>query len=155
MKLVTRKEAAKRIYMSEGILSYWARDGRLTKHRLPGKTRQYLVDLDEVKELASKNKRHLLMKNIPDNLITTLEAGKLLFVTDRQICYYANKGYIKKHYVLGNDRHYLVDKDEVLAQANLIDDRLRHVGRIDELREQATKMKRDSRGWWTKGESNE
>jgi len=155
MKLVTRKEAAKTIYMSVGILSYWLRDGRLTKHPIPGRTREYLVDLDEVKELASKNKRDLLMKNIPANLITTLEAGKLLSVTDRQICYYANRGYIAKHYVLGNDRHYLVDREEVLAQVDLIEDRLRHADRIDELREIATKIKRDSRGWWMKDESNE
>lgn len=154
MNLVTRKEAAKAIYMSEGILSYWARDGRLTKHRIPGKTRQYLVNLDEVKELATKSKRELLMKNIPDNLITTLQASKLLYVTDRQICYYAKQGYIKRHYVLGNDVHYLVDREEVLAQESLIEDRLRHADRIDELREQATKMKRDSRGWWIKEDSN-
>lgn len=155
MKLVTRKEAAKTIYMSEGILSYWVREGRLTKHPIPGRNRTYLVNLDEVKELASRNKRDLLMKSIPDNLITTREAGRLLSVTDRQICYYASRGYIAKHYVLGNDRHYLVDRDEVLAQIDLIDDRLRHTHRIDELREQATKMKRGTNGWWVKGDSNE
>ena len=136
--------------MSVGTLSYWVRDGRLTKYPIEGVKREYLVNLDEVKQLATKSKRGLLMENLPENLITTQLAGELLSVTDRQICYYANRGYITKHYVLGNDRHYLVDKDEVLAQMDLVEDRLRHVGRIDELREQATKMKRSTNGWWVK-----
>ena len=154
MELVTRKEAAKTIYMSEGILAYWIRLGRLKTYPVAGSSRKHLVDLAQVQELARRNKRDILMKDTPNNLISTKEAGRLLYVTDRQICYYAGRGYIKKHYVLGNDRHYLVDKDEVLAQIDLIPDRLRHRDNIEVLREKASMMKRDARGWWTKDESN-
>lgn len=154
MNLVTRKEAAKAIYMSEGILTYWIRLGRLDTHPVAGSSRKHLVDLDQAIELSQKTKRAILRKDISNNLISTQEAGRLIYVTDRQICYYANRGYINKHYVLGNDRHYLVDRDEVLAQVDLIPDRLRHRNNIDALRERATKMKRDSRGWWIKEDSN-
>ena len=155
MNLVTRKEAAKAIYMSEGIIAYWIKRDRLKKHPLPNNKRNYLVDLDVAKELAQLSKRQLLMRDTDSNLITTKQAAKLIYVTDRQICYYAGMGYIKKHYVLGNDRHYLVDRDEVLAQVDLIPERLRHRDNIDALREKASKMKRDSRGWWIKENSNE
>lgn len=154
MNLVTRKEAAKAIYMSEGIIAYWVRLGRLKTYPIASSSRKHLVNLDEAKELSRKTKRAILRSDIPSNLISTQEAGALIYVTDRQICYYASKGYIKKHYVLGNDRHYLVDKNEVLAQVDLIPDRLRHRGNIEDLRKRATKMKRDSRGWWMKDESN-
>lgn len=148
MNLVTRKEAAKAIYMSEGILSYWVRKGRLDKHEVSKSGRFYLVDLDQAKKLSKMTKRELLRESIPDNLISTKEAASLLHVTDKQITYYAKKGYIKKHYVLGNDKHYLVDRDEVLAQPELSEERIRHSWRLAELRIQAGTMKRDSRGWW-------
>lgn len=154
MNLVTRKEAAKAIYMSEGIIAYWIRLGRLKTYPVPGSSRKHLIDLDQTKELAQRNKRDILMKDVPSNLISTKEAGRLIYVTDRQICYYAGRGYIKKHYVLGNDRHYLVERDEVLAQIDLIPVRLRHRDNIEVLREKATKMKRDARGWWMKEDSN-
>jgi hypothetical protein len=150
MKLVTRKEAAKTIYMSEGILSYWIKQGRLTKHPIPGKSRQYLIDLHEVKSLVGRSKRELLMKETSPDLITTNEAAKLIHVTARQISYYIRMGYIKQHFVLGNKRNYLVNREEVLAQPALVRERLVHSWRLAELRLQAGTMKRDHRGWWTK-----
>jgi len=150
MKLVTRKEAAKTIYMSEGVLSYWMRNGRLTKHPIPGKSRQYLVDLDEVKSLVGRSKRELLMKDISPDLITVNQAADLIYVTTRQISYYISMGYIKQHYVLGNKRNYLVSREEVLAQPALVKERLTNSWRLAELRLQAGTMKRDHRGWWTK-----
>lgn len=40
-------------------------------------------------------------------------------VTTSMLTYWAQKGYIKKHYVLGNQYNYLVDLNEVLAQNRL------------------------------------
>ena len=149
MKLVTRKEAAKAIFMSEGILTYWARDGRLTKYPVAGKSRQYLVDLYQVKSLAGKSKRELLMKDTSANLITTNEAAKLIHVTPRQISYYIKMGYIKQHFVLGNKRNYLVDREEILAQPALVKERLTHSWELTKTRLQAGTIKRNHRGWWT------
>ena len=47
--------------------------------------------------------------------VAAREAG----VTTGMITYWARKGYIKKHYVFGNQYNYLVDLHEVLAQYEL------------------------------------
>jgi hypothetical protein len=62
--------------------------------------------------------------NAPDNLITREEAARLLWTSKESIGYYVRMGYIKRHYVLGNNYHYLVDRDEVLAQLDSIQERL-------------------------------
>jgi hypothetical protein len=47
--------------------------------------------------------------------VAAREAG----VTTGMITYWAQRGYIKKHYIFGNQYNYLVDLYEVLAQYEL------------------------------------
>jgi hypothetical protein len=65
-----------------------------------------------------------IKNSMPDNLITREEAAELLWTSKESIAYYVQKGYIKRHYVFGNNYHYLVDREEVLAQQYLIQERL-------------------------------
>jgi hypothetical protein len=122
MNLVTAKEAAKTFYVTHSMVAYWIKKGKVKKHYVLGSTWQYLIDLDEV-EIASKGMDGI-KANAPDNLITREEAARLLWTSKESIGYYVRMGYIKRHYVLGNNYHYLVDRDEVLAQLDSIQERL-------------------------------
>jgi DNA-binding transcriptional MerR regulator len=144
MNLVTPNEAARSVFVTRGMIAYWVRRGSVKKHYSFTNQYNYLVDLDEV-VLASKGRSGVINMQ-PDNLITRQEAADLLWVTAQEITYYVSKGYIKKHYVLGNDYNYLIDKDEVLAQPRLIGERLE--GRKPRLREIALTRKKDRRGWF-------
>ena len=137
--LVTPREAAKELYVSIGMIAYWIRKGRLEKHPIGG--RNYLVDLDEARRASRWNR----MDGIPENLITINEAAEMIGVVPREISYYANEGYIWKHYVLGNNYHYLVDVDEVLEQPERIRKMLSSEERRAHLREVAKRQKRDSK----------
>ena len=136
--LVTPRQAAKELYVSIGMIGYWIRKGRLSKH--PTGSRNYLVDLDEARRASKWNR----MEGIPDNLITVNEAAEMIGVVPREISYYANEGYIWKHYVLGNSFHYLVDVNEVLEQPERIAKMYASEERKAYLREVANRRKRDS-----------
>ena len=136
--LVTPREAASRLFVTTGMIGYWIRKGRLTKHPIGG--RNYLVDLDEA-ERASKWREYL-----DENLVTPNEAADMIGVGVRQISYYAKMGYVKKHYVLGNSKHYMVDKNEVLEQPRRIAEMLASEERKARLRKIAANQPRDSRG---------
>lgn len=122
MNLVTAKEAAKAFYVTHSMIAYWIRKGKVKKHYVLDSTWRYLVDLEEVR-VASKGMEGI-KESMPDNLITREEAAELLWTSKESIAYYVQMGYIKRHYVFGNDYHYLVDRDEVLAQQYLIQERL-------------------------------
>ena len=136
--LVTPRNAAKELFVTIGMIGYWIRKGRLQKH--PTGSRNYLVDLDEARRASKWNR----MEGIPENLITISEASEMLGVVPREISYYANKGYIQKHYVLGNSLHYLVDVNEVLEQPERIAKMYGSEERKAYLREVASRQKRDS-----------
>lgn len=121
MRLVTPKEAAQAFYVTQPMIAYWIRKGRIQRHYVLDSKRNYLVDLDEI-EVASKGMEGI-KENAPENLITREEAAKLIWTSKESIAYYVRMGYIKKHYVFGNKYHYLVDRDEVLAQVDLIQKR--------------------------------
>lgn len=53
------------------------------------------------------------------NLVIPKLAAREAGVTKSMISYWANRGYIEKHYTFGNDRNYLVDLSEVLKQKAL------------------------------------
>lgn len=147
MKLLTPYEASKLVYVTPSMISYWVRTHRIARHPIPGTTRRYLVDLDEVQRASKTTK---FDKATPDNLISRKEAAFLLCVGDRMITYYVKMGYITAHYVYGNTKHYLVDKDEVLAQPGLMLDRIKHTARIDEYRERANQQPRSHGSRWSK-----
>jgi DNA-binding transcriptional MerR regulator len=73
------------------------------------------------------------------------DAAEMLGVVPKMISYYAKCGYIAKHYVLGNSRHYLVDVNEVLEQPERIARMYSSQERKAHLREIASKQKRDSK----------
>ena len=141
------KEAAKNTYVTSAMIYYWVRNGRLKKYQVDGLSRNYHVDLDEVIRVSKTDR---FSERPAGNLISRKEAADLIWVGDRMICYYVKMGYITAHYVFGNDKHYLVDRDEVLAQPKLIQERMRHTARLKELSEHAKTLPRDSRGYWTK-----
>jgi DNA-binding transcriptional MerR regulator len=122
MNLVTAKEAANTFYVTYSMVAYWVKKGKVKKHYVLGSTWQYLVDLEEV-EIASKGMDGI-KSNVPSNLITREEAAKLIWTSKESIGYYVRMGYIKKHYVFGNNYHYLVDREEVLAQLDSMQERL-------------------------------
>lgn len=116
MQLVTSKQAAKSVFVTRAMISYWVKKGRIKKYPIDGMTRNYLVDLDEVK-LAGNWKEDLVESLSEDkDLITRNEAARILGVEETVISYYARKGYINKHYVFGNDYHYLVSRAEIVSQ---------------------------------------
>jgi hypothetical protein len=147
MNLVRVKEASDFAYVTTAMIYHWVSDGRLAKHPDSKRPRSYLVDLNEVKRLARTGK---LDERPAGNLISRKEAADLIYVGDRMICYYVKMGYIKAHYVFGNDKHYLVDRDEVLAQPALVLHRMKHPHRLEELSRQAKEMPRGPGSLWAK-----
>jgi hypothetical protein len=122
MQLVTPKVAAKEVFVTGSMISYWVKKGRVKKYPIEGMSRNYLVDLDEVRKAF--NWKNEIIENRNDDLISRSEAAALLYVEETVISYYARRGYIKKYYVFGNDFHYLVSKSEVLAQVEEIQKRI-------------------------------
>jgi predicted site-specific integrase-resolvase len=150
-RLMSMKNASIEADVSYSMITYWVGKGHIQKFKKEGFVRQFYVDVDDVLAVKGKDKFQLILAEQPDNLITPEEASELLWVVPRMISYYVKKGYVKAHYVFGNDHHYLVDREEIKAQARLIEFRTRHQHRLDELREQERNMKKDSQGRWTKG----
>lgn len=144
MKLVTVKEAAKVVFVTPAMVGYWVRKGKVQRHYTNDSKFFYLVDLDEVRQ-ASKGMQALI-ESAPSNLITRKEAAEMLWVSEKEISYYAKMGYITKYHVLGNRYHYLVDRDEVRAQVKLIPQRIE--ARKPRLREHARSQPKDERGWF-------
>ena len=126
------------------MIGYWIKKGRLQKHYLEGSTRHYLVDLEEAKRAS--NWRNIRYSELPENLVTPNEAADAIGVDPREISYYTKMGYVKKHYVLGNNHHYLVDINEVLEQPERIAKMYRSEERKAHLRMIAKAQPRDKRG---------
>lgn len=117
--LVTRAAAAKALYVTEGMISYWIRKGRAKKYYLEGSTRYYLVSMAEMRYAADWQQNELDRfaseeLDAQNRYVTRSEAAKLLYVEEPQISYYCKRGYLSKHYVLGSGRTYMLLLDEVL-----------------------------------------
>jgi predicted site-specific integrase-resolvase len=148
MELMTIKQAAKAIYVTPGVIQNWASKSRIQKYPFPNQPHRYLVSLDEVKR-ALKSTR--LTDKTTETLITLTQAAQLLGVSPRAVSYYVKMGYVKAHYVFeNNNKHYLVDKSEVLAQPSLSQERSRHTHRLDELKERERGQYRAANGHWAK-----
>lgn len=147
MNLVTPKQASLAVYVTTGMIAYWIKKGQVKKHYVLNSNWKYLVDLDEVR--AAQDFSRTRFDSQPDkNLVTPKEAADYLWVGIAEIRYYARMGYIKKHYVFGNDYHYLVDLDEIKAQPEQMKQRIE--SRKPVLREHALRHPKDERGWFTK-----
>lgn len=149
---MTSAEAAKKVHVSTALVQYWARHGEITKHFPEGKVRNYLVDLDEVRQRSKVTKRQMVVNSMPEHIITVKEAAALLDVSERHIVYYCQMGYIKQYFVFPSKRYYMVDRDDILAQPGLSVDRAKHVHRRAELIRQEREQPRDERGFWKKKE---
>jgi len=144
--LLTPKQSAELKQVSVATIHYWVKTGKLKPHR---QGRNLLLSQAELESLATPNKvpqpteEHRAL-----GLITRAEAARLLWVTERQISYYTKMGYVKRHYVFGNKKHYLVKAEEVKAQVQLIPQRIE--ARKPILRAYAMKQPKDARGWFMK-----
>lgn len=145
VKLVTPKEAAKTLFVTVGMVHYWIRKGRLKKYQNSNGW-NFLVDLEEAR-FASKWKRNILNTN-PD-LITRGEAADMLFLSERSVSYHVSVGHLKKYYVLGDSKHYLLHRDEV-TELFYREPFYKNEVRNEKLRQLALKQKKDSRGKFSK-----
>ena len=148
MRLVTPAEASKTLYVTPGMIHYWVKKARINQYPDPKRPTRYLVDLDEAERASKTNKFN---DKATEELLTPSQAAKLIGVGVRSISYYAQMGYLKRHYVFeNNNKHYLVNREEVLAQPALVVERLKHTGRLEELSKQGKAMPREANGHWTR-----
>lgn len=147
MNLVTPKEAAKAVYVAKEMISYWVRKGRVTRHYVEGNTRNYLVDLDEVRAAQAYSKVRFKSR-LDEGLITREDAAKLLWVSVGEISHYIREGYLTRHYVVGNDYNYLLSLEEVKAVPDKIYERIEN--RKPRLREHALGMPKSHDGKFLK-----
>jgi excisionase family DNA binding protein len=144
--LLTPKQAADLRQVSVATIHYWVKTGKLKPHR---QGRNLLLSQTELESLKTPNKvPQPTEEHRAQGLITRAEAAQLLWVTERQISYYTKMGYVKRHYVLGNKKHYLVKETEVRAQVELIPQRIE--ARKPILRAYALNQPKDARGWFVK-----
>ena len=147
MNLVTMKEAAKAVFVTPEMICYWIRKGHVVKHSVPGKKRSYLVDLDEVKAAQAYSKVRFRSR-ADEGMVTRAEAAEILWVSVGEISHYIRRGYLTRHYVLGNNYNYLLSLEEVKAVPTAI---LEHMeSRKPILRELAFSYPRDSQGNFSK-----
>ena len=142
MDLVTPKVAAEQFNVTTSMIWYWLKKGRIKRYPIEGKPRNYLVSLNEVWG-AIEWKENLLDSH--PHLITTEEASRLIKVSQHEIRYYAKMGYLRKHYLLGNGKHYLVERDQVLKQPQRIAEMYSSPERKQKLRELAKSQPREGR----------
>lgn len=145
MQLLTPKEVAKELFVTVGMIHYWIRKGRLKKHPTSNGY-NYLVDLEEAR-FASNWKKNVAEAN-PD-LITKKEAADMLFLTERSVSYHISVGHLKRYYVLGDNRHYLLHKDEVV-ELLYSEPYYKNEDRNEKLRQLALKQKKDKKGKFCK-----
>jgi hypothetical protein len=141
------KEAAKAVFVTKEMVGYWIRKGHVAKHPLPGSQRNYLVDLDEVKAAQAYSKVRFRSR-ADEGMVTRAEAAEILWVSVGEISHYIRRGYLTRHYVLGNNYNYLLSLEEVKAVPAKI---LEHMeNRKPILRELAFSYPRDSQGNFSK-----
>lgn len=131
MRLVTPTEAAKKLHVSQGMITYWLRIGALTRHPKPRElngprseymleylgencNRNILVDLDVATLLIPKNAIAKLKEDNPAaNLLTVRETAKLTNRTVRTIDLYVKQFGLKKYKLHSKSSHYLIDGEEL------------------------------------------
>lgn len=137
-ELIFPVEAAKMFYVSRSMIYYWIRKGRINKYVLdkPVNFQPYKVSITEIKNIHNMWWKDKVAQDNP-NLISRKDAADLIGVSPNQITYYAKHGHLKRYYLLGNDRHYLVDREEVLKQPDRVLAVYRDEARREHLRQVA------------------
>jgi predicted site-specific integrase-resolvase len=110
MELMTAKKIAEHLFVSRETINYWHKIGRLTRHQPNPASRRYFYSLPEA---IAASKTDMFSGKAP-NLITREEATYLLRVSQSAISRYCKVGYLTKHYVVGNNYSYMLDREEVL-----------------------------------------
>jgi hypothetical protein len=141
MELLPAKEIAEKLGVDVAMIHYWTKKGRIVKHQPDPTKRRFFFDIEQVRAIQGQS----MYDGIPDNFITRKEAGDYLWVTDAEIGYYTRRGYLTKHYVLGNDYNYMLDEAEVKKVPEIM--RNIELRRIANLRKLGDKMNlHDSNG---------
>jgi predicted site-specific integrase-resolvase len=120
--LVTPKIAASSNYVTVSMIGYLVKKGRINKYPIHEASRNYLVDIVEVDRAL--NWKNNLIDDLSNDLITRKEAADELGIAESAISYYVRCGYITKHYVFGNNYHYLVSRKEIFNIPDEIKKRL-------------------------------
>lgn len=143
--LIFPQEAAKKFYVSPSMIYYWIKKGRIKKYYLekPVNFQPYKVSISEIEATKGDWKDHVAQQN--PNLMSRKDAAELIGVSPNQITYYAKMGYLKRYYLLGNDKHYLVDREEVLQQPARVLAMYRSEKRREHLRQIAKAAPRDGK----------
>lgn len=115
MELVTRNEAAKRQFITPNLITHWVRIGRVNTYPLTEETkgynRKYLVNMDEI-VLAHKLHDWGKAKLSNPKLISPAEAAEELNLSKGTVFSWISKYNIKKHYLPGHERFFLIDLEE-------------------------------------------
>jgi predicted site-specific integrase-resolvase len=119
--LIFPQQAAKMFFVSSSMIYYWIRKGRIQKYYLdkPENCQPYKVSISEIKKIQNVWWKDAVAEQNP-NLISRKDAADLIGVSPNQITYYAKHGHLKRYYVLGNNLHYMVDREEVLKQPDRV-----------------------------------
>jgi predicted transcriptional regulator len=117
--LVTREEAAKAVYVTEAMVSYWTRKGRANKYFVLGNKKEFLVSMAEIVYASHWRENEIARITSGEydsvgRMITRAEAAELLYVSEPQISNYCRRGYLTRHYLLDNKKTYFLELDEVL-----------------------------------------
>ena len=112
------------------MIHYWTKKGRIVKHQPNPTKRRFFFDIEQVRATMGRS----MYDGVPDNFITRKEAADYLWVSDAEIGYYARRGYLTKHYVLGNDYNYMLDEAEVKKIPEILHDiELRRIANLKRL----------------------
>lgn len=125
MRLVTVPQLAKELFISTGLVRYWLRTDRLTKHPrplTPGSSRvkkrtvshyRYLLDIDEAaKLLRNRAESDLKLLHSDKRLLRPQEVAGIIGVTVQRVYQWASRYELTK-YPTGSGTCYLLDGDEL------------------------------------------
>lgn len=117
MELVTRKEAAKKAFVTPNLITHWVRRGRINAYpiteELRGGNRKYLVSMEEVK-LAHKLHDWGRAKIDNPELISTKEASEKFGVKVGTIFSWIRRYGIKKYYLPNHNRFFLINPEDII-----------------------------------------
>jgi hypothetical protein len=125
MRLVTVKEAAAELFVSPSLIAHWKRTGALVAYDYPltplsakvrkrtVSTSRYLVDVDELKKMAS-SASELKLLNSDKRLLRPKEISEILDVKIDRVYGWVTRYNLMKYCPNPKDpKNYFLDGDEV------------------------------------------
>jgi len=130
MELLSARKVAKALGVDVAMVHYWTKKGRLTRYQPDLTKKRFFYDIEEVRAVQGRT----MYDGVPDNFITRKEAADYLWVQAPQIGYYTRRGYLTKHYILGNDYNYMLDEAEVKNVPKILQDiEMRRIANLKKL----------------------